>query len=229
MVSTPSIGTMQNYYTPGDPSPAQAVASTLSGQLFEQLAEVEAERQRILEAQRAEAAAEAAREAAETESKIALAVWVAKEVQRRLLLGGVTPDLVAEYLRASDNPTNEVMELYQQAFSSPVYGLELKDKGFYFAGEQFETVLDLQRKLDTMFGRFSEFATGDFLEALIAANIQNEPNPINYALTHTNPFPTNLEQTEANKLYNLTGYHHKLGSLMPSTPQRTHFAESNPE
>jgi hypothetical protein len=153
-------------------------------------------------------------------SKASLNKWIAKEVQRRITLGGISPQLVAAYLETASNPESLLWDLVQKALNSPVYGFELTSEGFRFNGLDMDSVQDLSKAINKLLGDYGPYNGPDFLEALIYANVTGEEYPVSHAIANINTFPTDLEPPEANRLYDLTGYHHKLGSLMPSTPQR---------
>ena len=204
--------TAMAFYEPGSEptvSPKRTYKTSI-GERLEKLSVETAE----LKAQQAEERRRAkAAQQAQTDSKEAFDQWVAAELDRRIFLGGVTQALAAEYIAVQANPLNALMELYLKAFSSPVYGLTVRDGAFYFAGDRCDNILKVQQKLSSLFGHVRELDNGFFTEALIEAVLREEANPINYALTHTNPYPENLVGTEAHKLHQLTAYHHQLGVL----------------
>jgi hypothetical protein len=196
----------------------------MSYDFSKQLATLEAERLAIKAEQ-----ARLAQETAETEqrqklSKASFDRWVAKEVDRRITLGGITPKLVETYLETSDNPESLLWELCQQALNSPVYGFELTAQGFRFNGLEMTTITELSKAINQLLGDFGPYNGPEFLEALIYANVKGLEHPVSWAVANINVYPTDLEPEESQKLWELTGYHRQLSSLMPGSVARPDLA-----
>ena len=200
----------------------------IAAQLTANLESLEAERQRLRDEQKRMEQAKREQETRAQASKAALALWVARELQRRLVLGGLTPALVEAHLKNSKSPENELWAIVDGLLTSPVYGFELTQDGFLFNGKPMRTVERLEQEVKNLTGDYGDINGAHLLEGLLYAHLTGEESPINYALTHLNPYPTDLEQSDANELFQLTGYHHVLGSLAGGTPQRPSYVVTAP-
>jgi len=199
----------------------------VTDQFSQQLAAIEQQRQALKAEQAKVAEAERARANARAASKANLNVWVARELQRRIVLGGVTPALVQAFLEGSSSAENDLWDLTNALLTSPVYGYEQTAKGFLFNGKEMNTVEALDREMKHLLGDYGEVNGAYFLEGLLYAHLTGQTNPVNYALANVNAFPTELEPEEATKLFNLSGYHHVLGSLVDGTPQRPSYLDTD--